>query len=307
MKKKLLLCLLALVLCVALFGCSFGNDKWNPDNNAGNSGGSDGEGSASKPVTICDGSFTPDKSSDLFKYLCGTWQRVLKTPVWNIETIVIGEDGSCTVDGEAYEITFCKESTEDCYQLHVHRDGKTDYLLYVAKWTYDDEAYDVVMGIGGYHSHDAVMALQDTYWNAAQVRQVQITPDNWQEYFEVKDTMKVEKNAFGEITHVTVGQRMVLKAPYRLSRWAEHDAAIEFAFSSANATAQADLENLTLAVSEVLSTGDRGSRIVEVNGSRNLTSIMENSGRYSIENGQVFSYWVDFEVLRSVGSLYLLK
>jgi hypothetical protein len=158
MKKKLLLCLLALMLCVALCGCSFGDDKWNPDNNAGNSGGSDGEGGASKPVTICDGSFTPDKSSDLFKYLCGTWQRVLKTPVWNIETIVIGEDGSCTVDGEAYEITFCKESTEDRYQLHVHRDGKTDYLLYVAKWTYENEAYDVVMGIGGYYDHDAVMA-----------------------------------------------------------------------------------------------------------------------------------------------------
>lgn len=189
----------------------------------------------------------------------------------------------------------------------MHRDGKTDYLLYVAKWTYENEAYDVVMGIGGYYDHDAVMALQDTYWNAAQVQQVQITPDNWQEYFEVKDTVKVNKNAFGEITRVDVKQRMVPKAPYRLSRWAEHDAAIEFAFSSANATAQADLEKLTLAVGEVLSTGDRGSRIVEVDGNRNLTSIMGNDAQYSIENGQVLNYWVDFEVLRSVGSLYLLK
>jgi hypothetical protein len=57
----------------------------------------------------------------------------------------------------------------------------------------------------------------------------------------------------------------------------------------------------------VLSTGDRGSRIVEVDGNRNLTSIMGNDAQYSIEKGQVLNYWVDFEVLRSVGSLYLLK
>ena len=303
MKKKIFLCLMALMLCVALCACG-GNDAGSGNAGSGGDGGSGGE---SKPAPICDGTFTPDKNSDLWKYLCGTWQRVLKSPIWNIETIVIGEDGSCMVNGEAYEITFCKESTEDCYQIHVHRDGKTDYLLYVEKWEDEGEAYDVVMGIGGYHSHDAVMPLQDTYWNAAQVQEVQITPDNWQEYFELKDTVKVEKNAFGEISRVVVEQRLVPKGSYRLSQVAEHDAAIEFAFTSVNAVAQVDLDMLTFASGEVLSSGERGSRIKEIKGLQRGAVLFGNDAQYSPDRGQVFNYYTDLEVLRAIGSLYFLK
>lgn len=302
--KKRFFCLLALFLCVTLCACG-GNDAGSGNAGGSNTDGGNEDGGTQAPV-ICEGSFTPDANWELMQYFYGDWQRVEASPIWNIETVSIRKDGTCMVNDQEYQLTFCKDSTEDRVVFHAHRDGKTEFLFHVTK-AYNNPNYDVVMGFGYYYDHDAVQFMQDIYWNPAQVQEVQITPDNWQEYFEVKDTVVVNKNAFGEITSTKILQQLILKEAYRLSVIAEQDLVIELAQTPVTATAQVDLDNLTFSLGEVLREDNRRSSIKEFRGRQTDFSLWLGEAWYIMGNGEVQGYFTNPEVLRSMGSLYLLK
>ena len=301
MQKKILLCLLVLVLCLSLCACG-GNDAGSGNAGGGENGGN--EDSGTQAPIICEGSFTPDASWELMQYFYGDWQRIDASPFCDIETVSMNKDGTCMVNDQEYQLTFCKDSTEDRVVFHAHREGKTAYLFHVVK-AYNNANYDVVMGFGYYYDHDEVQSMQDTYWNPAQVQEVQITPDNWQEYLEIKDELVVSKNAFGEITSVRAKQSIVLKDSLRMSYMAKQAIAIEFAWTPVTAAAQADPEQLTFSLGEILSSENRSNSIVELQGSGKDSAIWSKSS--SISNGKVTGYMTDLEVIRAVGSLYLLK
>lgn len=307
-KKKFLLCLLAVVLCLSLCACGGNGDSGSGSGSGGNGFGADSGNSGGSQSFVCEGAVTPDASGALMQYFYGEWTRVYTSPVFSIDSITIREDGTCLVGDTEYEFAFCKNSTADCIMFHVHKDGRTQYLMSIAKTTLNNVGYDVALNIG-LRSCDngGCSAVQDTFWNAEQVQEIQITNDNLWDYFEVKDELVVDKNAFGEVTRISVKQSLALKEDYQLSYWATQTVAMEFSWISRSMLCEIDLDQNTILFTGAATDGVSQSQIIECrNGRLDLPLLTKGCG-YSTTTGTVSDYRTDFELLRSIGNLYLLK
>ena len=307
-KKKFLLCLLAVVLCLSLCACGGNDDSGSGSGSGGNGFGADIGNSGGSQSFVCEGAVTPDASGALMQYFYGEWTRVYTSPVFSIDSITIREDGTCKMGDTEYEFAFCKNSTEDCIMFHVHKDGRTQYLMSAEKTTLNNVEYDVALNIG-LRSCDngGSPAVQDTFWNADQVQEVQITNDNLWDYFEVKDELMVNKNAFGEVTGISVKQSLVLKDDYKLSYWATQTAAMEFSWIERSMLCEIDMDQNTISFAGAATDGIVQSTIVECRNGRLDLSSFSKGCSYSATTGMVNGYRTDFEILRSIGSLYLLK
>ena len=130
MKKRILFCLLALMLCLSLCACGNDGGGSSSDSNSSsddNDGGSSGDNSQ---AFVCEGAVTPDASWDVMQYFSGEWVWACTLPC-KIDSITIREDGTCLLGDVECPFAFCKNSTEDCIVFHVREDENTIYSFEV--------------------------------------------------------------------------------------------------------------------------------------------------------------------------------
>lgn len=151
---------------------------------------------------------------------------------------------------------------------------------------------------------------------------VELTMDNWQNYFELVETSCFQKNAFGEVEGLTVGVTLRLKEEYRQRLVSLDNGAVECQYQAAVVGCQADMAAETYTLLDIHHIDERiyswtrtlspdcvifsGTYIEE--GSTNKVQIdmkREIYGASGPYNQSVFGYPVNIQITRIQGTLNL--
>lgn len=134
-----------------------------------------------------------------------------------------------------------------------------------------------------------------------EVEAIEITLDNWQEYFEIVERDKVIKNAFDEITDVVRVWDIVLKDGFEMVEY-DTSIAIEYSTIYERRYYEIDKENGTLTIGERSedrkfsdsSTGKISRREKELTGTVSLSD-------------KILTFPTDLQIVRIQGTLYIVK
>ena len=171
------------------------------------------------------------------------------------QKFVFCEDGTCTVDGT--EMTWKREAT-------ALTDNTLDALLSV--WEGDVERYQIkqptksdagemsfLVGVVN-EGVNVTHYYFDRYICLAHYEAVELTMDNWQEYFEFTAESFHKTDAFGDLSSMGMSYRMALKDEYfsRLAQYPSNTVAVEFFYKeSYQCHARINSDGITYTVGEV--------------------------------------------------------
>lgn len=137
---------------------------------------------------------------------------------------------------------------------------------------------------------------------------VEITLDNWQEYFELREYYEFKENAFGEFDRANTKYTLVIKDGIDIEA-SESNVVIEYIRTVDYKPYKVDFENKTITHGETIrtETNTDNPTIVEMKtqlyDKYGATLFQSNYNRLEGNSERVF---VDFELLRIKGSIYIL-
>lgn len=189
--KKALSLVLALLLCLSLGACG-GNDKNNEGQEVVNQQ-------------------TNNPTEDM------------TTTASNINAAYVGEWKANIKSSDEYYV----------YTITLNADGSASYRQkYDGTWEYSQEdnwivlktvAGNIILNIAEEDGNTVLKYFSDTYYRADEFTEnapkqeevIQITEDNWQNYFEVKLAAKITKDDFGEMKNGFADNYIYIKKEYR--------------------------------------------------------------------------------------------
>lgn len=144
--------------------------------------------------------------------------------------------GQCNADGDIIPVLADKESqnTQASYYPDSADDPYAGSFAYM-NTNYENDALSYVNVLTGFtvteasgqlimspEAAEAAIAaagtaqppVLDTYADPGEPTEVPLTLDNWQDYFEIRDRVREDKNAFGEVDYVSQQYELVLKDEY---------------------------------------------------------------------------------------------
>ena len=145
------------------------------------------------------------------------------------------------------------------------------------------------------------------------VKAIDITLDNWQEYFELVEEAELYKNAFGEITEGYIYDCLKLKDNYKFALEKETSVAIECRYDKVWRYIEINTETGEIKVGDIVpdseTQGMSGSMEEEYTETRTISNeetegIMIGS---CTSMGEMQTFVTDFEMLRVQGTLYILE
>ena len=225
--KKLLALLLAAVMCFSLAAC--GGETLNANDNNGT------EQSEQVDGEIAEGDNTestenPYANHPLVAFLYGEWELEEKGSYNQDEEIpcsvlTINEDGTCNADGVAVTWAFVDGITDTFLRVDIFING--EHKLCVA-------LYGTTNTIGVWSTE--YNGPVDCDWINKSVQQkkepqyetVEITLENWQEYFELKLVAFEQRNAFDELAGFFPNTQLCLKEEWA-SLTTDMEVAVEYA------------------------------------------------------------------------------
>ena len=238
-------------------------------------------------------------------YLEGQWLLAQETEGAPKE-IFLDANGQCTVDGESYSWSYSYENGNR-FGVNILTGETVAYEISFARWNGPESV--VLL----YTDND-----RGVYINPAHYDVIEITPENWENYFELRRTYYWDEDAFGEVTRLRgCGFTISLKEEYvsRLSS-AVTDGdvltknAMEVSYSYGRQPYELDLQNKTCTPVEGQYTHE--GTYTEMD---NLT--YHSTLKYyqmDVWPGMMYSadeetlpYLYDFTLLRANCPLYLLK
>lgn len=241
----------------------------------------------------------------------GTWSPNQEASQEGHTGIVIKNDGTCTVDGKAYtwkvgeagktnvRIEICEGAKKICYlQIAVSVDyGYKRAVLF----TYVDE-------------HSAQSA-KGCYYRDEDYTVVEITNDNWQEYFELKEVLTTKKNAFDEIDQFSGTTYFRLKESYGTVNSELSTCAMEHKSVSTCQDITVNLIDMSYApVGRVRNTAENNeteelSTTTDAEGVDYYGCSVGGFVAYDVNKNPTDTVWrpMDIEILRVQGSLYIVK
>lgn len=150
---------------------------------------------------------------------------------------VLNEDGTTTINGEDY--TWEISNMSSSYgSINVNSGDTKVYSLEISK--YEDGSY----GINIYEPVDEYSSTHiGRFYRAADYTKLEITKDNWDDYFEIIERSYVNKNDFGELTSITVDFDIVLKEKYGKVNGELSKTVIEYSYKDILVKYSADLED----------------------------------------------------------------
>lgn len=237
------------------------------------------------------------------------------------QKFVFREDGTCTVDGT--EMTWKREATslsDDFYATLLSVwDGGTE--RYQVRQPAKTDAGELSFAIG---KVDGIMIGYGVYRYICpdNYEVVELTMDNWQEYFEFTEEPSHSTNAFGDVTGMGVTYYFTLKEEYfnRLSKHMPGNADVELRYATQRCHARINSDGITYSVgdwiyepsyeTEVYSLRDYADDSTAYFGAEiSYGSLYMSSDTPTLLPGQAHTcrHSFGFSLLRIQGTLYLLK
>ena len=145
---------------------------------------------------------TPSAPDNRMHYLEGRWILARETEGVPGE-LVFRADGQCTIDGKEYTWCYSYKSSSQ-FGVEVMEADAVKYTL----------------SVGGYNGLESAMLIytendRGVYINPAHYDIIEITQENWQEYFEIRRGYYWNEDAFGEVTGLRgCGFEFALKEEY---------------------------------------------------------------------------------------------
>lgn len=144
----------------------------------------------------------------------------------------------------------------------------------------------------------------EQYRRSGSYQVVDLTMDNFFDYYELKDVTVVEHDAFGELDYIYVGKEFSLKGEYGLDPIIDSTVNIEFYYKGAYKNYEIDLENETYTIGEKVGNDRSGTGSRTYQGSR-VTSLCGDGYILTPPKGDTFFY-EELKPTKVQGTLYLI-
>ena len=139
------------------------------------------------------------------KQLCGEWKTLMREDVDRIESITIYEDGTLLIDDSTFAWKYMDDNSGMITLSVFNGEEKTGT---VHMWAEDNG--DIVL----YYYPGDEWAENIVFYKPSHYEVISINKENVFDYFEFRDTWAESRNAFGELTSVTIVTYFVPKEPY---------------------------------------------------------------------------------------------
>lgn len=290
---------------------SFGdvNDNNNPNNNNSQSGGSGVQTDSEKESE----SEVIDPAVVVFQKIAACeWQP----DIWSKENkgaqaFTLYSDGSCDVFGENLQWVV-DYASEQSYGIEIYREENIAYDMSITK----DKDYGFYNAYVSRYSQDdgSREGIADRYYATSNLSKIEITIDNWQEYFELIEITNMDYDAFQEPYRYYVNNYLRLKAACGSAVAAISDVAVEYSYYNSSKKVYLNYETKGYTIEDVNTNGEKefSTRVSEM-----MNWYMGDEQRYGVEvvdfyldckPEQVTSSWEIFEsVSRILGYVYVVK
>lgn len=225
--------------------------------------------------------------------------------------LVINSDKTCTANGENYTwtVTYANETNAE---IDLYKDKEKKCKLF---FSLNSKRGYKRATIGMYQDEYYAPNLKGAYFAEEDYTVVNITKDNWQEYFEKTETITTGKNAFGEVNEFKVEMQFRLREEHSPINFELSKCAVEYNRSSVSQKVTVDLNNLTYTLGgkvENTATNDQTSTLVcrtDDNDKEYFAMMLGGFNVYDVNKTLTHTTWVpiEHEVLRIEGKLYIVK
>lgn len=249
-----------------------------------------------------------EEKESLLPNLYGEW--IVSSNYGNedaFEKISFDEDGTCTIGDSSFRWRLNNEY-ENSFDVKISKDETIKYNVSISL-----SGKEPSLSLSEVLDDDSRKSIAE-YKNLGLYEVIEITAENWDEYFEITEKGNFNKDAFGDFSSFYLSQYISLKEEYvdRVSTNLS-DVVMELDFTYGKKGCQVDgaNETYTLTDSYEVSEYDYDSSAYKLT----YGSIDEEeyyratimSGSWNKENGYIDNYRTEPQVLRVQGSLYLLK
>lgn len=241
--------------------------------------------------------------------ICGTWLLTEEEEGMPRE-IVLNEDYTCTVDGVSHTWTMTVKNSGRDIDVEILNGSTVAHSVYITNYNseyallYPGEEWNV----------------RGEYANPAHYEIIEITPENWLEYFEVVHDLRWKLDAFEEVQELDSFARVLqLKEEYasKMSSLVSGGNlltknAMEIEFSLGYQPCDVDLENKTIAPHEGEYTFERQMTETykfwyDYSGADYAVSLIWSSTYSEDPNHVKIPYVYDLKLVRADCPLYLIK
>ena len=224
-----------------------------------------------------------------------------------LTNMTFNEDGTVTVNDESYTWEI-----KDMYSTYGNisiKTGDTDvYTLSFSK--YDDGSYRI--GFNEYVDENSSNYIGEFY-RAADYTKLEITAENWDNYFEIIETSEISKNAFGEAEEIYVNFDMVLKEEYGKVNDSISKTVLEYSYKDIRVKYSADLASGSYTMGGVVDDYADSEPYTSTTTLYNM-HYEDDVQRYGMDYGSIYidefpedEVWInkDFSIIRLVSTIYV--
>ena len=231
--KKLICMMLALIMVMSLCACGTNDNGQTESVNT-----TDTNQNVSTDNADADSDANEDADEDanveaIKAALTGTWVPITNNKYEDGSNIItFNEDGTIDMLGTTYtwEVTHAPSKEEGYLALY---DGETKF--YTAEYKIKDKVlnylcFERVKGADDkYRLSDEYSMYAAGYYKEADYQVIEITADNYSDYFEMKEFTFVTKDSFGDATKIWIYHGLVFKEEYGKVNLSISQGAFEYA------------------------------------------------------------------------------
>ena len=268
------------------------------------SGSADSETDSTKPT------LTPEQIAWQTDAV-GTWTPDESATKDGHTGFVIMSDGICTVDGQKYSWTIGNASKTSA-RIDVQDGQKMVYELHIS--VNEDYGYKRA-SMNARLDEQSWQSTSGAYYRNEDYTIVEITNDNWQDYFEVKEVIKLKENSFGEVDEFWGYTYFRMKDTCGVVNSTLSSVAMEHSSVSTCQDITVDLENKTyMPVGNVKNTSNNNSdtelrQSVDCNGERYYGASLASFCANDVDKNFTDTVWrpMNLTIDRVLGTLYIVK
>ncbi len=254
------------------------------------------------------------ETETLLQAMSGDWICTEATEDYP-QAVTFRADGTCSIDST--EMTWKQGGTSyfraDSVLALTIREGETDcYTMDVIQADSGELAFKLYCLQQQSSGFGTVSLSGPNYIAKNAYDMVDLTTDNWQEYFEWTEETTSETNAFGDLSYLATTYRLTLKQEYydRLSKYAKATGAAEISYTHHISYVTVDKENKAYTIGALMHTGTGDSNVTDmVKNDKYCGFSYSDCMVHNLDDpNETFCYHpVDTSLERIRGTLHLLK
>lgn len=239
--KRIIALLLAAIMCFSFVACSGGNNTPSTNDNDANNTSQETENGTTDNT---------DYASELTQLLCekNVWYG-MRHGKGSEEELTFFEDGHFEKNGSSFTWAF-KEYLPDASEFLTNHAFQTIPNYDAARGLYVTDEF-----LLGYDTDGNLLLYWRDYfcYNESQYETIEITLDNWQDYFEIRTHNAFAENGFGEFERVVTWYLLVSKEGIVFDE-NNCNVTFEYAYTIERKPYTIDFENETITYGETIAT-----------------------------------------------------